>query len=653
MPPHIIIGLDPGTRYMAIAAQFVRDDRVSPQSTPINTIYLPNGEEVDNPDIKQIVVFLDDDKGQWTIIWGKHVPKVIRDNPRLQDQSLEFFKLALHPSFGKYMEVAHVKKILNTERDRGRLQDLYSDPFEDVVKLVRDFYRDRVSDMDINDVPVTMQICVPVMWEDEQRGIVRNAAKEAKVTKAELREEPLCSAVMCTRQLLEYGAIQVGQCSLIVDCGAGTLDISVTRLDQVPSHDQEMVLTRIAICSGNGAGSHMLNHQLLTCIIRGQCPGVPNFKGLCAKMETTEHDILRQASEQFDQTKKDFPGTLGYYPLNLYGDSNAEVPFHTIHLPHNLVQEWYDAWVAAATPLLRDHIARVTAWAEKHGETLDLTHATFSGGGMRSSLFASAMEQVLKESKYKLRVEYARSRLPCAQGALQHHIFQEDALPPRMRFFTALDEVYTEKLHGKKAKRKGSKYANNVKIADDRLFCILKYDNGTFNSQRMAAMSFLVPAKDLGRLHVDIYWSENDFDDSDALRDHTGKVRKGIRAFPLAWTDIPNLGDNGFQQINNHGTSGTYYQVHGWVQMDFQDGKLVLTLKLMKPSYTLPWLASGGKLRQVGHGDHQLRTIPVTLADLQADDVLWTKTMEIWDKDSSHFVTNSTGTCVSRGDFNA
>lgn len=208
---------------MEIAAQLIRDNKSS-QNTPINTVLLPNGEEMDHPDIKQVAVFLKDDKkDEWNIFFGKQVIPVLRDNPQVQEESLEFVKLALHPKFNDFMEVAHVNKVLETAINHGRLQDFYSDLFEAVIKLVKEWYEKRFNNVDLNGVPVTMQICVPAMFEDQQRGVIRNAAIIGGAAKAELREEPLCSAVVSTHHLLESESIKVGQCLLIVDCGAGTL----------------------------------------------------------------------------------------------------------------------------------------------------------------------------------------------------------------------------------------------------------------------------------------------------------------------------------------------------------------------------------------------------------------------------------------------
>lgn len=640
---------------MGIAAQYVCDDKVAPKDTRIDDIFLDGRDDLYQPDIQQIAVFLQtnpDNPDHYDLVLGKDVHPVLQEHPHLQDQALEFVKLALHPNFDEFMEVVHVKKVLVTKNNRGKLQDYHADLIEYVIQGVRNFYKDREMDVDsIDTVPVVLQLCVPAMWEDEQRGILRNAAKEVVgVVKVELREEPLCSAITITEELLKWRSIEAGQCSLIVDCGAGTLDMSATRLDQVPSGDQDMVLTRIGICSGNDAGSQMLNHQLSMYIRSGRCPEVPNLQKLSKDMKINEHDILRQASDQFDQVKQGFPGRDRLYSLRISGGDGAEITSTTIYLEHELIKEWYDAWIERAVQLLRSHIERITEWAEEQDTDLDFAYAFLSGGGMRSSLLRAAMGQVLEDSEYRCKVKYPTTRLPCARGALMHHTFQVDTLPSRMNFFVTVYEPYMQKLHGVKTKRKDSEWASDFKVTQDRLYRIISYDNGTFTNQRMIAITFNVAAEPLGRLHVDLYWSLDDYEDSSALKDQSGKIHKGIRSFPLAFADIPDLKDLNFQLNNRNGKGGSYYIVRGWVELKQVNGKLVLMLALMEHDYQLPWTVAGGP-RVVKMKPRTYATVPETAADLDQKKIIYQKTMEVWDKDSSHFVTNSTGTCVSRGDY--
>ena len=448
---------------------------------------------------------------------------------------------------------------------------------------------------------------------------------------------------MGTQELLRCGNIIAGQCSLLVDCGSGTLDISVTRLDNAPSEDQEMVLSRIGICSGNSAGSQMLNHQLSTYLTSGNHPGIDNCKEFSASMGLTEYEFLRQASEAFDIVKKDFPGRGPYYGLNIYGSDGVEHFLYTIHLPHQLVESWYDIWIAKATQLLRDHIEHVT--------DLNLTCAVFSGGGMNCRLLSTAMDQVLKESDYELDVMYLRDRLACARGALLHHTFQEDTLPSRMRFFVCREEHYQKEIHGDNSKRKQSKWRKtNTVLATDRIARVMDFDNGAASNQKLVPMEFRVADGGLGgRLHIDLFWTENDVEDHAPFKDRKDKLLKGIRSFPLVWADLEDLSRHGFKAVDGQGFGGQHFVVRAWVALEIRNDTLVLVVKLMRPGYRHPWKANG-KLRQKTRNKKTRRDVPQRIADLAAEDVFKTREIVVWTKDSSHFITNSTGTCISRGD---
>lgn len=246
MPPRIVVGLDPGTKYMGIAAQHFHDDSATSKNTPIRIVHLSNAESGIDPDLKQIALHLDNG----LLIFGKDVSKILRDRQDLQSHVLEFLKLALHPRFDDFVEVSYTKEVLGTKKDRGKLQDCYTDLLKLVLQGVRDYFKSQEKDLDVDDIAayfdqiqVEVQMTVPAMWEDDQRGVMRNAARNAGFAKAELREEPLCSAIISTEEILSWRRIKVGQCSLNLDCGSGTLDISVVKLDQMPSDSQDMVLS--------------------------------------------------------------------------------------------------------------------------------------------------------------------------------------------------------------------------------------------------------------------------------------------------------------------------------------------------------------------------------------------------------------------------
>ena len=181
----------------------------------------------------------------------------------------------------------------------------------------------------------------------------------------------------------------------------------------------------------------------------------------------------------------------------------------------------------------------------------------------------------------------------------------------------------------------------------------MDFHNGIPSRQRLIPMTFFVAVgKYGGRLHFDLFWSEKPVEDHAAVKDRAGKLLRGYRTFPLAWYDIPDLAlaPYNFKPLQRSGTGGKHFEVQAWVALDFDGEKLVLTVKIMRKNYKLPWKADGS-LRQESRTSQQEVQVPQTINDLADQDVILTREVEVWTKTSSHFVTNSTGTCTSRGDY--
>ena len=86
--------------------------------------------------------------------------------------------------------------------------------------------------------------------------------------------------------------------------------------------------------------------------------------------------------------------------------------------------------------------------------------------------------------------------------------------------------------------------------------------------------------------------------------------------------------------------------------MSHSNEKLTLTVYLMNHSYMFPWKVDGTVRLKIRMTKSRVK-VPKTGAELKklhGDDILLERTVEVWHKDSSHFVTQSTGTCESRGD---
>ena len=142
-------------------------------------------------------------------------------------------------------------------------------------------------------IPLELQISVPAMWGDDQRGLVRNAACNAlgdahPSNKVELREEPLCVGTVYMMDQVNSDSIEEGESILLIDCGKGTLDIATVKLIRKPSKNGLMQLQRVGPCSGNGAGSHTINTQAWKWVLSGDCPEVPDIDVCCAQLAVSK-----------------------------------------------------------------------------------------------------------------------------------------------------------------------------------------------------------------------------------------------------------------------------------------------------------------------------------------------------------------------------
>jgi hypothetical protein len=89
------------------------------------------------------------------------------------------------------------------------------------------------------------------------------------------------------------------------------------------------------------------------------------------------------------------------------------------------------------------------------------------------------------------------------------------------------------------------------------------------------------------------------------------------------------------------GTDREHYRVKALIEMHGTVDKLDITVYLMKPHYKFRWEHTREEQRSI----NQVHT----RADLNEGDILAVHTDEVWSKDSSHFVSNTTGTSGPRG----
>lgn len=229
-------------------------------------------------------------------------------------------KLSLHPGFERLPDVTHTLATIFAEMDRASRQDLFEDFLRALFNDVRAAHKRRAlntgqPDSYWDSIPLEIHVSVPAMWNDEQRGVIRNSAqrvakacgKSSKDPMIDLREEALCVA---TYFLSKDLSVQVGSVHIFVDVGDGTLDITTVIVVRARSLSAPMQLRRLGLCSGSGASIHMANAEAETWVIKkygevgstgsaGSSKSVStNFPGSSGKRSIASRGTSTTASEE-------------------------------------------------------------------------------------------------------------------------------------------------------------------------------------------------------------------------------------------------------------------------------------------------------------------------------------------------------------------
>lgn len=119
----IYAGIDLGNTSTGIVAKFVRVGE-SLETTVIEVVLLPGSRNHQDVEAPHTAVYCNG-----VLVYGKSVKGVTVERPDSQDDALQFYKLALHPSFKHFPEVAHVHRFLRARKNRGALHNLFTDLF--------------------------------------------------------------------------------------------------------------------------------------------------------------------------------------------------------------------------------------------------------------------------------------------------------------------------------------------------------------------------------------------------------------------------------------------------------------------------------------------------------------------------------------------
>lgn len=370
MPPNdlLIIGFDFGTGSSRTTAKHVHGIHTR-ESAVIQQIYLKPDQDLA---IRQILNLLEDGN----VIYGNiDVNKAVQRYPSLRARTMRRIKLSLHPGFEGLPDVIHTLETIFAEKDRAARQDLFEDFLRALFNDVRAAFKRQPlnagqSDSYWDAIPLEVHISVPALWNDEQRGIIRNAAQRAakacgrscRDPRIDLHEEALCVATYFLSRNL---SAKVGSIYIFVDVGDGTLDITTVQVVRAHSLSAPMQLRRLGLCSGSAAGAHMVNAEAETWIIKRY--GELEVDRKCRQLGISRHELSRQLWQEIDKLKRDIDNsdsgdTQSARIRSKHGRMGPGLLHEwTIDFPDEAIAQWYDTWTTAADQLLQEHLVALTA----------------------------------------------------------------------------------------------------------------------------------------------------------------------------------------------------------------------------------------------------------------------------------------------------
>jgi hypothetical protein len=177
-------------------------------------------------------------------------------------------------------------------------------------------------------------------------------------------------------------AVEVGSLHIFVDVGDGTLDITTVVVTRAHSSSAPMQIQRVGLCSGSGAGAHMINAEAEAFIIKKYGEAYVDRK--CRQLDISRHEFSRQLWKEIDKLKRDMNessiGDLHY--IRISGNHGRMEPGLLNHWPIPLTDEemaqCVDRWTTRTDQLLQEHLAALSAEHEMTNISAILTGVSFA-----------------------------------------------------------------------------------------------------------------------------------------------------------------------------------------------------------------------------------------------------------------------------------
>ncbi|KAK3654008.1 hypothetical protein LTR56_003443 [Elasticomyces elasticus] len=657
--------VDLGSGYLKVAAQISRNgqpfEEIAPERIPLKA-------GTGRYELEQVLVI----DGETLICGESEVKKWEARNPDQHHRVIESPKLCLCRKYRDSPTARRVWTALGAKPgDLTAIQNLFADQLEWCRQTVFAHYRtDHTSSIhprtDWDNVGVETIITVPCNWDDEARGIIRNAAYQASVhdyDKINIAYEPVCAAASDMEAMRKANDIQYGDKVLFMDLGKSTVDLSPVEMRERANSEPQSQFHLAGKPFGDDAGAQDVNEAAWLYIqshssvldFGGNLDGTRDRLG-----NLDESDFYRRFNNTFERVKRHFQNDEDYHITisarhgwqhrrDVQGRPCQAV--FLITLSRDEMERLYRAWLERLVQITAQYLER-----EDHNECRIVMLTGMSRGN-------EYVTEYLHKAIAKFgRVMYiSKSDSPVTMGGLLQYPKHATACRPTGFFYATRSEIWQPSLpehrdathfSAQSVRKRGltrqkpkweAHPKSEVSVVDefsgetellDRLAKLMSILPGTAPIARAVPMVFNVDAGSPARLTFCIYQSFVEQPEHSPLRAPNGSVDPCFARWPLQFVDIPDsqsLRNIGF--VAQQGSDNTsYFVLSGIVEMWAGQDRLEVRLRLLKPGTEFQYDKQAAR-----------RGLNDELLPVKNNSIFFDQTRELWHEDRAHTVLNGHG----------
>jgi hypothetical protein len=366
-PVSVVVGIDVGTRGTVAAwHRLTEEDRVGATSladkSQVSIDSPPNADAGGKH--RTSVLF----RGDEVVSFGKDAEEMYEDafgdEESTEEGSLFLFKLFKMNLFQGSHDAG--KSTSSSEKFNplcssvcGNKQMQVSEVMAGLLKLLKRQMLEKLhhgnlsldeskSDFDFDEIDVQWVITVPAIWTEQGKTMMKKAAKDAGMTRVELALEPEAAALTTVQDLMTQNPCGIPKDQeflyIVVDGGAGTLDIVVQWLKKSKSGNCAHSIEEIIPATGGYGGSTLVDEAFLEMI-----------EEIFVDFELDE--FFKKNPHLKDELRKTFEAAKDGVQ-----DSSS---FPYIKLPHE-VSEYLKTEVRERTPGIPTLQEAASSWCEDH-----------------------------------------------------------------------------------------------------------------------------------------------------------------------------------------------------------------------------------------------------------------------------------------------